>query len=195
MSAGRGVLPVLMSALGQALVLGQMLVLGQVLVLAAALPYGLHMASRVSGVIDELQRTVAEASSQGFDRQHGALAAALLPHLPQMLQVLRRVPFDLSLPQRMRHRAAAAALYILDADDFIAGDTSEARSLVDDVWVAAATLASIADALDDDSALARHWRGATPFAEVLGLAHNAQSLADRMPPKILEVIRSFLLEA
>jgi uncharacterized membrane protein YkvA (DUF1232 family) len=130
-----------------------------------------------------------------FERQHGKLAAALLPHLAPMFQMLRRVPFDLALPQRARHRAAAAALYILDPEDFLAGSSMEASSLIDDVWVAAAAVASLADELDDETSLSRHWRAKTPFDEVLGLARNHHSLEDQIPKRVLDGVTAFLQEA
>lgn len=150
--------------------------------------------TRMTSLVESLERDVAKAQPT-FERQHGKLAAALLPHLTATFHMLRRVPFDLEVPQRVRHKAAAAALYILEVDDFLASSSAEASALVDDVWIAAAALHSIASDLDDDNVLAKHWRSSTPLPEVLGLAHNCASLEQHVPKRVLDSVKAFLNEA
>lgn len=147
----------------------------------------------IEAVLNTIETSVKE-SQPTFERQYGKLAAALLPHLGDLFQLLRRVPFDLSLPQRARHRAAAAALYILDPDDFLAASSTEPHGLVDDVWVAAVALSSLADDLDDEVVLARHWRAKSAFDDVLGLARNHEALEEHVPKRVLDAVKSFLLE-
>ena len=148
----------------------------------------------IEAVVTTIESSVQQALP-GFEKQHGKLAAAFLPHLADVFQLLRRLAFDLSLPQRARHRAAAAALYILDPDDFMASTSTEPHGLVDDVWVADMALSSLADDLDDDEALSRHWRAKTSFDDVLGLARNHPSLEEHVPKRILDAVKGFLLEA
>lgn len=148
----------------------------------------------IEAVVTTIENSVRQALP-GFERQYGKFAAAFLPHLADVFQLLRRLPFDLSLPQRARHRAAAAALYILDPDDFMESTSTEPRGLIDDTWIAAAALATLADELDDDEALARHWRAKASFDEVLGLARNYETLEQHVPKRVLDAVKGFLLEA
>ena len=148
----------------------------------------------IEAVLSTIESSVQHALP-GFERQYGKLAAAFLPHMADVFQLLRRLAFDLALPQRARHRAAAAALYILDPDDFMSSTSTEPHGLIDDVWVAAAALSTLADDLDDDEALARHWRAKTSFDEVLGLARNHTALEEHVPKRILDAVKAFLLEA
>jgi hypothetical protein len=147
----------------------------------------------MEAVLAALDRDVQRALP-AFEKQHGKLAAALLPHLGAIFQLLRRVPFDLDLPQRARHRAAAAALYILDPDDYLGQTSGESSSLIDDVWIAAKALDSLAQDLDEHEALARHWRSEASFDEVLGLANNHPTLEAHVPKRVLDAVRSFLEE-
>jgi uncharacterized membrane protein YkvA (DUF1232 family) len=148
----------------------------------------------IEAVITTIESGVQQAQP-GFERQYGKLASAFLPHLADVFQLLRRMAFDLALPQRARHRAAAAALYILDPDDFMSSSSTEPHGLVDDVWIAAVALSTLADDLDDDEALARHWRAKTPFEQVLGLARNHSTLEEHVPKRVLDAVKGFLLEA
>jgi uncharacterized membrane protein YkvA (DUF1232 family) len=141
----------------------------------------------IQAVVSAIE-SAAQQAQPNFERQYGKLAATFLPHLADVFQLL-------ALPQRARHRAAAAALYILDPDDFMSSTSREPHGLIDDVWMASVALATLADDLDDDEALARHWRAKTSFADVLGLARNHTSLEEHVPKRILDAVKSFLLEA
>jgi hypothetical protein len=126
-----------------------------------------------------------------FAHKYGHKAAAFLDELPALFQLFRRVPFDLDVPIDARRLSSSVALYIAEHQDFLADKSETEPGLVDDLWVAYRALPLLVKKAGGP-ALARHWRGATSFDELQGLAANASVLEEKVPSKVLESAHKYL---
>jgi hypothetical protein len=150
---------------------------------------GYVYAHALDRIAEFLERRVQLRSE--FEVKYGSRAFHFLRELPALFQLYRRVPFDHDVPQPARHLAALAALYIAEHQDFLADQLKGEVGLVDDLWLAFAAFPRVHEAAAGAD-LERHWRGDSPFSEVLGLAYNAESLKEHVPSKILEAAARFL---
>ncbi len=155
----------------------------------------------------QMEFEVVSQTHGAFAQTHGDVAASYLAHLPWLFRLFRRVPFDDTLPLRARHGAAVVALYLAEAQDFLApnaatteegrpqfnADSDQSASLIDDLFAAYFGLQSLLEIVKTPAALEPHWRSkGTSFDVMVGLSQNLEPLRERCPPKVLERVEALM---
>lgn len=138
--------------------------------------------------------TYTEREAPAFEGKYGKNARSFLMLLPGVFQVLRRASIDLELPAELRKKTALAALYLVEAHDFLSTPSGGPHGLIDDVWVGFRTF-GVAVGLAGDDRLRGHWRGAGTFDEAVALAHNVVSIEAQVPSRVLERVKAYLDDA
>lgn len=126
-----------------------------------------------------------------FEERFGKRAGIFLQHLPPLFRLFHRISFELEVPVALRQRAAAVAVYIAEAQDFMGEESQGVFGLIDDVWIAYTVLCEIGETVPLD-VLQRHWRSETPLEEVIDLSFNICALRDKVPSRVLHCLRGFL---
>jgi hypothetical protein len=132
-----------------------------------------------------------EREGPAFEAKYGKNARQFLTPMPGVFQVLRRTSIDLEVPPEVRTKTALAALYLIEAHDFLSTPSGGPHGLIDDVWVAFRTFAFAANAVPDER-MRQHWRGAGSFDDALALAHNVTSIEVLVPSRVLEMVKAYL---
>lgn len=132
---------------------------------------------------DHYQRLADE--HEAFSRRYGANVGRFLIHLPSLLRLFRRIPFDGNLPLRVRQYAALVAYYLAENQDYLDDQSTESAGHIDDLYAAYTGLLRIVEVAGDE-AIDTHWRSDAPFEDVYGLALNSDVLEAAMPSKVLD---------
>lgn len=145
--------------------------------------------------LDRLQQQLThlvEEERGAFEARFGRNAARFFDKLPIAFGLLRRLALDLDLPVPARHRAAAAALYLADPDDYLREtQASGVVGAIDDVWVGFEAIRRLRRAVGD-APLARHVRAPERFSELADLAENIDVIREHVPSRVLEQLEQFL---
>ena len=135
-----------------------------------------------------------DREAPGFESKYGKNARSFLNLLPGVFQVLRRASIDLELAPDVRKKTALAALYLVEAHDFLSTPSGGPHGLIDDVWVGFRTLGFAVGAAGEGR-LRGHWGGAGTFDEAVALAHNVSSIEAQVPSRVLEMVKAYLDDA
>lgn len=132
------------------------------------------------------------AEGAAFEEKFGKTARRFFDQLPVLFHMYRRLSLDLELSSGARRLASAALIYMIETDDFLReGAISAAESSIDDVWVGFEFLRRLRSAVDDER-IARHVNPAAAFETLTTLAENIDTIAEHVPPRILEKLLQFV---
>jgi hypothetical protein len=139
-------------------------------------------------VTDRLQELLLQREQ--FQARHGARAAEFLEGLPGLFHLFHRLTFDLDVPAEERRKAAAIAVYIAEAQDYLGEANLGVEGLIDDLWLAYSGLHQIAQKVPVEL-LQGHWRADRPFFHVLDLSRRVRELEPHLPARVLGLLEAF----
>jgi uncharacterized membrane protein YkvA (DUF1232 family) len=145
--------------------------------------------------LDRFQQLLAQAVADeggAFEARFGKNARRFFDQLPVVFGLMRRLALDLELPGTERRLAAAAALYLVEPDDFLRETPSSGVvGAIDDVWVGFEALRRLRVAVGD-APLTRHVREPASFEALVDLAENVDVIRGQVPSRVLEQLEQFL---
>jgi uncharacterized membrane protein YkvA (DUF1232 family) len=144
--------------------------------------------STLNQLQENLLRIVVE-EGPAFQTRFGKTVRVYFEQLPLLFGLFRHIALDLDVSAKARRLAAVAALYIAEPDDFLRHDSSGPAGLLDDTWVAFATLRALRVTINSDERIQKTMRVDTDWPRLVSLVENLEPLVDVMPTRVLEQLR------
>jgi uncharacterized membrane protein YkvA (DUF1232 family) len=137
---------------------------------------------------ENLLRMIVE-DGPAFQTRFGRTTRVYFEQLPLLFGLFRHLALDLDLSPKARQLAATAALYIAEPDDFLRAESTGTMGLLDDIWVAFATLRALRNTINNDERIQRKLRVESDWPHLVSLVENLEPIVEVMPTRVLEKLR------